>query len=318
MMSACPHTDESSHETLNRRTLLRLSMQAAAGLALAGLPRFGRAQTPAANPTRSPALTPKFQISLAAWSVHRLFYAGKLPQIELPKFCREQLDLGGLELVNSFFPSPHYHYCRELLKKAADHDVRILLIMCDAEGNIAAADAAERRQAVRNHRKWLDIAAVLGCHSIRVNTGPGDPQDEDALQRCAESCAALCELARPDKLKVLIENHGGLSSDPRAIVKIIQYAKDPLLGTLPDFGNFPPAIDRYEAVQQLMPYAQAVSAKCHEFDADGKEIRTDYTRMMQVVLDAGYNGWVGIEYEGPDADELAGILKCRDLLRRFQ
>lgn len=298
-------------ERFGRRTLLKRGLQTAGGLMV----------TPALLAQSASPEEPKmktFRISLAAWSVHRMFYRGELKQIDMPELCRTKFDLDGLELVNSFFPSPQYRYCQNLLKRAGDHGVKILLIMCDAEGDLSAADKAERRLAVRNHRKWLDIAAVLGCHSIRCNSGNGAPGDTEAIKRCAESFAELCELARPDKLNVLIENHGGLSSDPESLVAVMKQVNDPLIGTLPDFGNFPDNVDRYEAVRRFMPYAKAVSAKCHEFDGAGNETGTDYTRMMKIVLDAGYDGWVGIEYEGKNEDEVAGVLACKRLLERFQ
>ncbi len=300
-----------SMTNLPRRTFLTRGLQLAGGLAL----------TPtvlAQMAGQSAARAKKFEISLAAWSVHRLFYAGKLKQIDMPAFCREKFDIGGLELVNSFFPSPQYRYCKDLLKRAADHDVKILLIMCDAEGDMASPDPAERRQAVRNHRKWLDIAAILGCHSIRCNAGHAEPGDADAIKRCAESFAALVELARPDKLNVIIENHGGFSSYPDSLLAIMKQVSDPRFGTLPDFGNFPPDVDRYDAVRRMMPYAKAVSAKCRDYDEAGNETTTDYARMMKIVLDAGYNGYVGIEYEGQKLDEITGIKRCQRLLERFQ
>jgi sugar phosphate isomerase/epimerase len=259
----------------------------------------------------------RFEISLAAWSLHRLFRDGRITQLDLPRICRD-LDIGGLELINGMFPSPQYRYLKELRQRAADAGVTILLIMCDHEGDFTDLDARERRLAVRNHRKWLDVAAVLGCHSIRCNTGKPDPSDRDAIARCAESLAALVELARPDGLNVLIENHWGLSSSPDAILDIIRRVDDPLLGTLPDFGNWPPEVDRYEATRRLMPYARAVSAKCNDFDAQGDETRIDYQRMTQIVLDSGYRGWVGIEYEGENPDELWGVSTCKKLLERFQ
>ena len=300
-----------SMTNLPRRTFIKQGLQLAGGLAItpAVLAQMAGQTGPAKK---------KFEISLAAWSVHKLFYAGELKQIDMPAFCREKFDIGALELVNSFFPSPQYQYCKDLLKRAGEHDVKILLIMCDAEGDMASPDAAERRQAVRNHRKWLDIAAVLGCHSIRCNAGHAKPGDADAIKRCAESFAALVELARPDKLNVIIENHGGFSSYPDSLIAIMKQVNDPRFGTLPDFGNFPEDVDRYDAVRQMMPYAKAVSAKCRDYDAAGNETTTDYARMMKVVLDAGYSGWVGIEYEGQKLDEIAGVKHCQRLLERFQ
>jgi sugar phosphate isomerase/epimerase len=269
----------------------------------------------AAGATAMPPRSAKFDISMAAWSVHRMVQAGRLKQIDMPELCRKQLDLGGLELVNSFFPSPQYGYLLDLKKRAADHGVKILLIMCDGEGDLGHADKPARMLAARNHRKWVDVAAVLGCHSIRCNSG-GSPGDADAIERCAESFAALVEYAGPDGINIIVENHGGLSADPDAMIEVIRKVNDPRFGTLPDFGNFPPRVDRYEAVRKWMPYARAVSAKCYEFDEAGNEKRTDYMKMMRIVAEAGYAGFVGIEYEGPDDDEIAGILKCKRLLER--
>jgi L-ribulose-5-phosphate 3-epimerase len=299
-----------SLERYGRRTFLSRGLRAAGGLAVAGVgapvvARWGGSMK-------------KFEISLAAWSVHRMFGDGPLKQIDMPELCRKQFDIGGLELVNSFFPSPQYSYCKDLLRRAADNGVKILLIMCDGEGDMAHADKAQRQQAVRNHRKWLDVAAILGCHSIRCNAGDAKPGDKDAISRCAESFAALVELARPDRLNMLIENHGGMSSDPDSLLAVIQKVNDPLMGLLPDFGNFPPTVDRYDAVRRMMPYAKAVSAKCHEFDETGNEKHTDFTRMIPIVLESGYSRYIGIEYEGPDPDEIAGVKACQRLLARFE
>jgi sugar phosphate isomerase/epimerase len=300
----------------SRRDFLRQGLQTAGGLVLT--PTL-LAQTATSQPATTPASSPKkFEISLAAWSVHRMFFADKIKQIDMPELCRKEFDIGGLELVNSFFASPQYTYCKDLRKRAEDSGVKILLIMCDGEGDMCHSDPTERRQAVRNHRKWLDAAHLLGCHSIRCNASGAEPGDPDAVKRCAESFAALVELARPDKLNVIIENHWGFSSDPDALLAVLKEVNDPFFGTLPDFGNFPPEADRYEAVRKMMPYAKGVSAKCYGFDREGNETTIDYARMMRIVLDAGYRGFVGIEYEGKNPDEIAGVKTCKRLLERFQ
>jgi len=300
----------------SRRDFLRQGLQTAGGLVLT--PTL-LAQTATSQPATTPASSPKkFEISLAAWSVHRMFFADKIKQIDMPELCRKEFDIGGLELVNSFFASPQYTYCKDLRKRAEDSGVKILLIMCDGEGDMCHSDPTERRQAVRNHRKWLDAAHLLGCHSIRCNASGAEPGDPDAVKRCAESFAELVELARPDKLNVIIENHWGFSSDPDALLAVLKEVNDPFFGTLPDFGNFPPEADRYEAVRKMMPYAKGVSAKCYGFDREGNETTIDYARMMRIVLDAGYRGFVGIEYEGKNPDEIAGVKTCKRLLERFQ
>jgi L-ribulose-5-phosphate 3-epimerase len=256
------------------------------------------------------------QLSLAAWSLHRMFFNRELDQLGMVRLCAE-LGLSGFEMVNTFFPSPLYLYLQRLRSEADELGVRLLLIMCDAEGEMAAADREERLQAAVNHRKWVDVAAVLGCHSIRCNVR-GDESDPAAMrERAAESFRALLEYAEGSGLYVLIENHGGLSSDPDWLVSLIELAGHPRLGTLPDFGNFPEGIDRYGAIEKMMPYARAVSAKCYDFDAAGDETSIDFARMLGIVRAAGYSGYVGIEYEGERLAEREGILAAKGLLERL-
>jgi L-ribulose-5-phosphate 3-epimerase len=258
----------------------------------------------------------KFEISLAAWSMHRMFFAHEIDQLGMVDLCHD-LGIGGLELVNTFFPSPQYGYLKQLRKRAEDAGIKMLLIMCDAEGSMAGPDRAGRMLAAKNHHKWVDIAAVLGCHSIRCNTGAQEG-DADALARCVESFSALLEYADAAGINVLIENHGGASSDPDWLLKLFEKVSHPRFGTLPDFGNFPDSVACYDAVHRMMPYAKAVSAKCYDFDAAGNETKIDYPRIMKIVDDAGYHGFVGIEYEGTRLPEREGILACKALLERLQ
>jgi L-ribulose-5-phosphate 3-epimerase len=259
---------------------------------------------------------PRFSISLAAWSLHRAFFAGEVSLEGMVDACAE-FEIGALEPVNTFFPSPQYGYLKRLKARAEERGVRISLIMCDDEGSMAAPDRAKRMQSARNHHKWVDIAAVLGSTAIRCNTG-ARPGDEGALERCAESFGALVEYAAASGIDVLVENHGGASSDPEWLASLVRLVGSPSFGTLPDFGNFPPDVDRYDAVWTLMPYAKAVSAKCYDFGPDGRETTIDFDRMMAIVLDAGYAGDVGIEYEGELMPERDGILACKALLERYR
>lgn len=259
-----------------------------------------------------------YRISLAEWSLHRRHFEGKLNLIDFPKVAREEFGIGGIEFVNVFFPSPTYNFLRDLMRRAADNDVKLLLIMCDGEGDMAHTNEKERLQAVLNHHKWVDIAAILGCHSIRCNSGQGKAGDEEAIKRCADSFARLTEYAAKSKINVIIENHGGLSSHPESLVKVMKTVNSPYFGTLPDFGNFPKEVDKYDAVRQMMPYAKAVSAKCYDFDTDGNETTIDFRKMMKIVTDAGYNGYVGIEYEGNRLSEPEGILAAKKLLERIR
>ncbi|MDP9238567.1 MAG: sugar phosphate isomerase/epimerase [Chloroflexota bacterium] len=259
---------------------------------------------------------PKFEISLAAWSMHQMYRAKEIDQLGMVDLTHE-LGIDAIELVNTFFPSPQYGYLKQLRKRADDAAVKILLIMCDAEGSMAGPERASRMLAAKNHHKWVDVAAVLGCHAIRCNTGAQEG-DADALDRCAESFGVLVEYADGAGISVVIENHWGLSSDPAWLMELMARVDHPCFGTLPDFGNFPDSTDRYDAVQRMMPRAKAVSAKCYDFDAAGNETTIDFPRMMQIVGDAGYHGHVGIEYEGERLPERDGILACKALLERIR
>ncbi len=257
---------------------------------------------------------PAYSISLAAWSMHRMYFAGELDQLGMVALCRE-LGIDALELVNTFFPSPQYLYLRELRRRADDAGVSLPLIMCDGEGDMAHADRAKRLLAAKNHRKWVDIAAVLGCSAIRANAG-GKAGDDGAIERNAESFGDLVAYAGSASIDVLVENHFGLSQDAHWLVELVRLVDSPRFGTLPDFGNLPPDVDRCEAVRTMMRYAKAVSAKCYDFDDAGNETTIDFARMMRVVTDAGYRGNIGIEYEGTRLSEREGIVACKRLLER--
>ena len=262
------------------------------------------------------AAKPNLEVSLAAWSMHRLFYAAEIDQLGMLQMCH-QFGIKGFELVNRFFPSPQYGYLRRLQAMADDMDIRLLVIMCDDEGDMVAPEKAERLQAARNHFKWVDVADVLGCHSIRCNVR-GEAGDVTAMgERAAESFGALLDYAAPAGINVLIENHGGLSSDADWLVSLMEAVGHPLFGTLPDFGGFPPEVDRYEAVRKLMPWATAVSAKCYDFGPDGNDLLIDFSRMFEIIRDANYSGFIGIEYEGDILGEREGIAAAHDLIRRL-
>ena len=260
----------------------------------------------------------ELKISLAAWSLHKMFFAGKINQLGMVKMCRDEFGIGGFEMVNTMFPSPTFGYCSQLKKLASSKDVKLLLIMCDAEGDMSHPDKKVRMQASKNHHKWVDIAAVLGCHAIRCNSGHAKKGDPEAIKRAAESFAALVAYGKASGIKIIIENHGGVSSDPAWLVSLMKEVNDPYFGTLPDFGNFPGNVDKYDAITRMMPYAHAVSAKCYDFDDNsGLETKIDFKRMMQIVTDAGYNGYVGIEFEGKRLDEKTGIKRAKALLEKL-
>jgi L-ribulose-5-phosphate 3-epimerase len=266
---------------------------------------------------------PLFRISLAEWSLHRTLRAGRLDNLDFPGVARTDYGIEAVEYVNSFFKdkAEDVTYLRDLKGRADGHNVKSLLIMCDGEGALGDPDAAARTRAVENHHRWVTAAAFLGCHSVRVNAqASGSPDEQRRL--AADGLRRLSEFAAEHDLNVIVENHGGLSSNGQWLASVMAAVDHPRCGTLPDFGNFQVAenewYDRYRGVGELMPFAKAVSAKSHDFDADGNERHTDYTRMLRIVLDAGYRGYVGIEYEGDALPEPDGIRATKALLERVR
>ena len=260
-----------------------------------------------------------FKISLAEWSLHRTLQSGKIDHLDFCKVAKNDFGLDAVEYVNSFFfdKAQDQSYLKEMKQRADDLGVKSLLIMCDNEGSLGDPDPISRTKAVENHYKWIDAGKYLGCHSIRVNAQSEGEYDEQ-MKLAADGLSRLTEYGANNNINVIVENHGGLSSNGKWLATVMEKVDHPRVGTLPDFGNFriqdEEWYDRYKGVEELMPYAKAVSAKSHDFDSHGNEINTDYYKMMNIVLDAGYNGYVGIEYEGSKLDEMAGIQATKDLL----
>jgi sugar phosphate isomerase/epimerase len=288
--------------------------------ALAALGTRVRAQA-AAKPAATKALP--FTISLAEWSYHEALHKGELDHRDFTKVAKETHKIDAAEFVNTFFKDKarDAEYVKDLRKRADDLGVAILLVMCDAEGDLGSAEKAKRAEAVENHKKWLDAAHVLGCHSIRVNVyGTGTP--EEHMAQAAESLHALALIADPMNLNVIVENHGGITSDGSWMAGVMKKAAHPRVGTLPDFGNFKmddgKEYDRYKGVAEMMPWAKGVSAKCYDFDDKGEETTIDFHKMMKIVVDAGYHGHLGIEYEGPRMSEHDGVEAMKRLLERVR
>ncbi len=264
---------------------------------------------------------PLFEISLAEWSLHRTINGGKLDNLDFAKTAKHDYGINAIEFVNQFFKdkAKNSEYLTELKKRADGEGVKMLLIMCDGEGALGDADEKKRQTAVENHFKWVEAAKFLGCHSIRVNAQSGGSYDEQ-VDRAADGLRKLTEFGAKHGLNVIVENHGGLSSNGEWLAKVMKKVDHKRCGTLPDFGNFRVSkdemYDRYKGVTELMPFAKAVSAKSHDFNAAGDETQTDYVKMMKIVLAAGYHSYVGIEYEGGKLSEPEGIRATKKLLER--
>jgi sugar phosphate isomerase/epimerase len=266
---------------------------------------------------------PLFDISLAEWSLHRAIFGGKLDNLDFAKAAKQDYGINAIEFVNQFFKdkAKNTEYLTELKKRAEGEGVKMLLIMCDGEGALGDADEKKRQTAVENHYKWVEAAKFLGCHSIRVNAQSSGSYDEQ-VERAADGLRKLSEFGDQHGLNVIVENHGGLSSNGEWLAKVMKKADHKRCGTLPDFGNFRVSMaemyDRYKGVTELMPFAKAVSAKTYDFNEAGEETQTDYLKMIKIVLAAGYHGYLGIEYEGGKLSEPEGIKATKKLLERVR
>ena len=302
----------------NPRAVSRVSRRgflAVTAASVASLGPMPQAATAADKPAEK---APLFRISLAEWSLHHTLFEGKLDNLDFPRTAKRQFGIEAVEYVNQFFKdkAKDAAYLADLAKRAADEGVANLLIMCDGLGNLGDPDAAMRSKAIENHFPWVEAAKRLGCHSIRVNAASkGSFEEQQKL--AADGLTRLSDYAAQMQMGVIVENHGGFSSNGEWLAGVIKLVGKPNCGTLPDFGNFHD-YDRYRGVEELLPFAKGVSAKSHEFDADGNEVRTDYGRMMKLVVDSGYRGWVGIEYEGKALPEPEGILATKKLLERVR
>ena len=307
---------------LRRDALQFLGLASLAAIAPSALASLAAREGPS-DPIKNP-------ISLAQWSLHRRFGLCKPEErpakiddpMDFAKITKSEFGLTRLEYVNSFYRPRigEKTLATELKKRADDLGVTSLLIMCDGEGICGGADETARAQFAENHRKWLELAKALGCHSIRVNAIGEGAKDEQA-QRCADGLAKLVATAKPYGLNVIVENHGGLSSDGAWLAGVIKSVNAPELGTLPDFGNWRDGQgvlqDPVKNVGLVAPFAKGCSAKSYDFDAAGNETLLDYPKLIEQMRAVKYAGPIGIEYEGKKMSETDGILATKKLLERL-
>ena len=280
----------------------------------------------------------RLKISLAQWSLHRSLQKGKLDHLDFPAKARNDFGIEAVEYVNGFFggkkmtfkeAAKNRTYLNELLKRSKDAGVVNHLIMIDEEGSLALPNDSGRQQAIDNHKIWIEAAALLGCSTVRVNLhGDGEPDAKKIAS--IDSLIQLGAFAEPMKLNVVVENHGSDSSRGVWLAEIMKQVNRPNVGTLPDFGNFcishpwgttqdgcDIAYDRYKGVEEMLPFAKGVSAKTYDFDANGEQPLMDYKRLLDIVKQSSFQGYIGIEFEGNAGDEDEGIRKTKALLEKY-
>ncbi len=277
-----------------------------------------------------------YKLSLAQWSLNKPIFSGKADPMDFAKTAK-QLGFEGLEYVSQLYMNDAVTFdlkdaglqaiLEQLKKNSESFGMKNLLIMVDGEGDLSFSDENATQMAIENHKKWIDAAQFLGCHSIRINLfGEDDP--EVWVANSVRSLKTLSEYAEPKSINIIVENHGGLSSNGALLARVLKEVGMDNCGTLPDFGNFclkrkggarwgvscVEEYDMYKGLAELMPFAKGVSAKSYAFDENGDETKIDYYKMMQIVKDAGFQGYIGIEFEGDEEDPTQGILATKALV----
>ncbi|MEO0895065.1 MAG: sugar phosphate isomerase/epimerase family protein [Bacteroidota bacterium] len=297
----------------------------AVALALFGMMACQPTATTSSTDEKEEMKEPDFKISLAQWSLHKAFFDSSLSADDFPSIAAGY-GINSIELVNQFYKdkAEDMEYWKTFKQACDDAKVSVGLIMCDGLGHLGDADEAKRNEAVANHHNWVDIAKLLGAHSIRVNAA-GEGTAEEVAANAAMGLKKLGEYGATQGINVIVENHGGYSSDGSWLAGVISTANMENVGTLPDFGNFciersadgcANEYDRYKGTKEIMPFAKGVSAKSNVFDEEGNEANMDYMKLMKIVKEAGYKGYVGIEYEGKELSEDEGIKATKALLEK--
>jgi hydroxypyruvate isomerase len=275
-------------------------------------------------------MSKELKISLAQWSLHRSFERGELDPVDFASITIEKYGLNAVEYVNGFYSknASDESFWSAMKTRAVDAGVKNLLIMVDDEGDLGVANDAERKNAVENHYKWVNAAKILDCHSVRVNAF-GESDLELYKSALVDGMGQLAEYAAKENINIIIENHGLFSSNAQVIADVIQQVNKPNFGSFPDFGNWclsakwgstqiecEKAYDRFQGVSELLPYARAVSAKSYNFNENGEDRKIDYYKLLKIVKDSDYDGYIGIEYEGTEQTEHEGILATKALMEK--
>ncbi len=296
------------------------------------IPLFVTRCNPKAGESSIKATSSELKLSLAQWSIHRALESGDLKPENFAAIAKNDFGINAVEYVNGFYRdhATDVEFWKKMRATADSMGVKSLLMMVDEEGDLGNPHAEERNKAVENHYKWVDAASILGCHSIRINAF-GEGSKEEVQVAMVDALKQLCAYAAKANINVIIENHGLYSSDGKWIAEIMRQVNMDNVGTLPDFGNWctshkwgstqegkecTEVYDRYQGVSETLPYAKGVSAKSYAFNEQGEETIIDYAKMLKLVKESGFSGYIGIEYEGAPLSEPDGIRATKALLEK--
>lgn len=311
----------------NRRTFIKQTALGMAALTFPVVPSLANKKVKNVLDMNDP------KISLAQWSLHKALFEGKIAAEDFASIAMNDFGISGIEYVNQFYTkqAADEKFWLEMKQRASDVGVQSLIMMVDEKEKLGDSDVVRRKNAVEDHFKWVNAAKLLDCHSIRVNAfGDGEPEElKDAL---IDGLGQLTAYAAKEEIHVILENHGLHTSNAAYMVDIIKAVDNPFLGTLPDFGNWCTSAEwggtkesqncatiynPSQGLTEFMPYATGVSAKTYEFDADGNDTIIDYPKLLQIVKNSDFDGYIGIEYEGEGLSEADGIKVTKALIQKI-
>ena len=265
------------------------------------------------------------EIGIAGWAINRSIRELKtLTLMDFPKLARDEYGVDTVELVSTFFESQSARYLNELRQELARNRLKVHNIAVDT-GNLSSPDEETRRTDLETIKQWFHVARALGSAAIRVNTGDAQPNDQAALERIVEGYRELAEHGQQSGVKLLIENHGGASSDPKNIQQILDQVDTPWFATCPDVNNF--VGETWEEGMRVMaPRAFAVHVKNSGYDPegwqtsqarDGSTRRFNLKESLRILQQAGYTGPLNFEYNSAETDERVGIRKGIEYTRQM-
>lgn len=313
----------------NRRKFIKGGFTASLGMLLSPGISFASLSDDLVN---DPNENNDLKISLAQWSLREWLWDGTITNLDFPVIAKNRFGIEAVEYVSTFFNGKENNdnYLTQLKKQADSEGVQNVLIMVDMnhiEGRLANPEKLIREQAVRNHHKWVDIAKYLGCHAIRVNArGSENIGYDESMKVFIDGLSKLVEYGEKNEMNILVENHGGYSSNGRWLAEVMKQINNQHCGTLPDFGNF--VVNREQGIfydplvglSEIVPYAKGLSAKAHQFDNNGNETTIDFSKMINIALTAGFSGYIGIEWGGSGYSNMNpedGIEYTKELLKKI-
>ena len=272
------------------------------------------------------SLNNRIKISLQCVSFANTLMNGKMSILEFPRIVREDFNIEGAEYWNIPLIQKRRDskFIKELNKRTSDYGLKNTLMLVDLydlktreSKSICDKDSKRRNEAIEDHKEWIDVAKSIGCSSIRVNLWSEGMNASEVKNISEEALSKLLEYSSTQDMSIVIENHGGFTSDAGWLVDLMKSINHSKLGTLPDFGTLNFCIEKaqakegemyssnclnqynkYKGVEEMLPYAKGISAKSISFDSNGEEINTDFERMIKLIKSSSFEGFMAIEYEG--------------------